>query len=240
MRLRSRTYERRRWASRKAFSAAASAARSRSCTRPSFSWRAGSARSGPRSRRVGVIGVGISTRRSTTWTAERPDAAARVCSPAWWRQVVEHHFGIALGTEARSRRRTGRRTRRLLVARCCLQPRGRLSRGVGTSPAASRSKRPRRWRSRSRRHARKSALPPRTMDPAPGRPPHGRHDKMWRRRWAGRAGDHRRGRRGRPGPAGCGPGRPDRRCLPQVEAVELHDLDPRRNEVPHELLLRVG
>src|SRR5688500_1671268 len=34
------------------------------------------------------------TTRSTTWTALRPDAAARACSQARCRQVAEHHFGI--------------------------------------------------------------------------------------------------------------------------------------------------
>jgi hypothetical protein len=45
-------------------------------------------------RRIGVTGTGTSTRRSTTSTADRPDAAARVCSQARCRQVAEHHFGI--------------------------------------------------------------------------------------------------------------------------------------------------
>jgi hypothetical protein len=34
------------------------------------------------------------TTRSTTWTAPRPDAAARDCSQALCRHVAEHHFGI--------------------------------------------------------------------------------------------------------------------------------------------------
>jgi hypothetical protein len=34
------------------------------------------------------------TTRSTISTADRPEAAARFCSQARFRQVVEHHFGI--------------------------------------------------------------------------------------------------------------------------------------------------
>jgi hypothetical protein len=34
------------------------------------------------------------TKRSTIWTADRPEAAARVCSQARFRQVAEHHLGI--------------------------------------------------------------------------------------------------------------------------------------------------
>lgn len=37
--------------------------------------------------------MGTSTRRSTIWTADRPDAAARDCSYARCRQDGEHHFG---------------------------------------------------------------------------------------------------------------------------------------------------
>jgi hypothetical protein len=40
-----------------------------------------------------AIRVGISTRRSTTRTAARPEAAARDCSHARWRQEGEHDFG---------------------------------------------------------------------------------------------------------------------------------------------------
>ena len=39
------------------------------------------------------MGVGTSTRRSTTRTAARPEAAARDCSQARCRQDDEHHFG---------------------------------------------------------------------------------------------------------------------------------------------------
>ncbi|GAA4410592.1 hypothetical protein GCM10023168_30440 [Fodinibacter luteus] len=35
----------------------------------------------------------VSTTRSTTVTAARPDAAARACSHARCRQVLEHHLG---------------------------------------------------------------------------------------------------------------------------------------------------
>jgi hypothetical protein len=38
--------------------------------------------------------AGTVTTRSTTWTALRPDAAARDCSQALCRHVAEHHFGI--------------------------------------------------------------------------------------------------------------------------------------------------
>jgi hypothetical protein len=81
-RLRSRTYGRRLQASRTLFSAVASATRSRSWTRPSSSWRVSSLSRGTQCRRVGVTGVVTSTRRSTTWTAARPEAAARICSHA--------------------------------------------------------------------------------------------------------------------------------------------------------------
>lgn len=37
--------------------------------------------------------MGTSTRRSTIWTADRPDAAARDRSHARCRQDAEHHFG---------------------------------------------------------------------------------------------------------------------------------------------------
>lgn len=43
--------------------------------------------------RVGGIGTGVSTRRSTTCTAESPDEAARACSHARCRHVAEHHLG---------------------------------------------------------------------------------------------------------------------------------------------------
>jgi hypothetical protein len=39
----------------------------------------------------GATAVGTSTRRSTIWTTDRPDAAARDCSHARCRQEGEHH-----------------------------------------------------------------------------------------------------------------------------------------------------
>ena len=62
--------------------------------RPSLSWSASSPRILSQTRRVGVRGTRISTRRSTTFTADRPEAAALACSQARCRQVAEHHFGI--------------------------------------------------------------------------------------------------------------------------------------------------
>ncbi len=41
----------------------------------------------------GVAGILTSTRRSTTRTAEWPEAAARDCSQARWRQLAEHQVG---------------------------------------------------------------------------------------------------------------------------------------------------
>src|SRR5665647_2117929 len=41
-----------------------------------------------------VTSRSTSTARSTTWTAARPEAAARVSSQARWRHEDEHHFGI--------------------------------------------------------------------------------------------------------------------------------------------------
>ncbi len=38
--------------------------------------------------------TGTSMRRSTIWTADRPELAARDCSHARCRQTAEHHFGI--------------------------------------------------------------------------------------------------------------------------------------------------
>ncbi len=49
------------------------------------------------------MGTGTSTRRSMTWTAARPDVAARACSQARCRQEAEHHLGMrprALGSIA--------------------------------------------------------------------------------------------------------------------------------------------
>jgi hypothetical protein len=68
--------------------------RSRSYTRPSFSWWASSPSSLGQSRRVGATGTRTSTRRSTMSTAERPEDAARACSQARCLQVAEHHLGI--------------------------------------------------------------------------------------------------------------------------------------------------
>ena len=114
--------------------------------------RPSSMRSGPQSRRVGAIGVGISTRRSTTWTAERPDTAARACSQARWRQVTEHHCGI--GPRDRGLVTPPHQAQDVAAARRALPSAtaGVDSRGVvGTFLASSRSGRWRRWRSRSRR-----------------------------------------------------------------------------------------
>ncbi len=66
----------------------------RSRTRASLTCAADSTSSRTQSRRVGVAGTGTSTRRSTTSTAQRPDAAARPCSPARRRQPTDHHLGI--------------------------------------------------------------------------------------------------------------------------------------------------
>ena len=45
------------------------------------------------------MGTQTSTRRSTTSTAERPEAAARVCSQARCRQVAEHPVSIVKRTD---------------------------------------------------------------------------------------------------------------------------------------------
>ncbi len=101
---------------------------------PSSSWRASSVSSGAQSPRVGVTGAGTSTRRSTTWTAERPDAAARICSYARRRQLAEHQ---------RPRRRREQAPRVAAGVRRTPRPRGRLwgvterTLAVGRTPASA-------------------------------------------------------------------------------------------------------
>jgi len=61
--------------------------------RPSSSWLERSPSNGGQSLRPAVAGLATSTRRSTTRTADSPEAAARDCSQARCRQEGEHHFG---------------------------------------------------------------------------------------------------------------------------------------------------
>ena len=61
--------------------------------RPSSSWRARSRSNRGQSLRPAAAGLTTSTRRSTTRIADRPEATARDCSHARWRQDCEHHLG---------------------------------------------------------------------------------------------------------------------------------------------------
>src|SRR4051812_40338375 len=61
--------------------------------RPSSSWLERSPSSRGQSLRPAVAGLATSTRRSTTRTADSPEAAAPDCSQARCRQEDEHHFG---------------------------------------------------------------------------------------------------------------------------------------------------
>jgi hypothetical protein len=61
--------------------------------RPVSSWVTSSPRIRGQSWRVGGRGTGVSTRRSTSCTAESADEAARACSQAPCRHDAEHHLG---------------------------------------------------------------------------------------------------------------------------------------------------
>src|SRR3954469_7540020 len=61
--------------------------------RPSSSWLERSPSNRGQSLRPAVAGLAPPPRRSTTRTADSPEAAARDCSQARCRQEGEHHFG---------------------------------------------------------------------------------------------------------------------------------------------------
>jgi hypothetical protein len=160
---------RRSRAVRTSASAAATAEASRSWIRPSPTCAVNSPSSRTRSRRVGVAGTPTSTRRSTTSTAQRPDAAARPCSQARRRQPTEHHFGM--GPRDRGVIASPHQAHDAAAARRVPpseDPRGDASDPADASLLPLRATRCRRCRSASCRRALYPALLPAAMSSASG------------------------------------------------------------------------